>query len=316
MNRVIAIATLLAGGCLDPLVDDDRRTSLHLLPPGAAVPVLAVGANPERAAQVSLNDGIDDRLAIIPLQTGFSDGRAVRFWSFGAATRAPAPMYRFVNADGVEVQPALVDALPGDPAYNGVHSVVNVRITDKYAGERIASTPALADAIELGLVEEPAPANLFVASPIVLLDGLVLDVHDNPAPEPPMTIAPTPVYGDGYQVGMFLLGGAAGVQPGTGILPTSQASFLRPPLGGGYDATRPVFQAEIQLAPPPAGMRTYTPLAAIVNVDVNADGIMADDALFGRNAAGQITSTTAAVVHFEATSTVLLLPLQFQDGAP
>ncbi|HEU4726875.1 MAG TPA: hypothetical protein VFT22_03270, partial [Kofleriaceae bacterium] len=231
MRLVVAAAAVLAlgTGCrLHPLVDDKPGASAHILLAGATVP--SASTSLELANQINANDGVDDKAiagnnGIIPRGTGVSDGAVVRYWSFGLTTRAPSPMYRFFErteaGDLMPIShPPLVDALPGDPGYSGVHAINQVVVTEAYRGELITSSEALADAIDLGLVEAPMPTGTFVASPIVL-PGTMLDVG---APEP---VTAEPVYGRGYEVGAFELGGARGVQPGAVFVPTRQVSFLR-----------------------------------------------------------------------------------------
>jgi hypothetical protein len=314
-----AVAVLMGAGGLGPLVKDDAGASAHLLPRGAMVPLAS--SNAELMSQISLNDGIDDQVLIasggvIPRLTGMSNRMPVRYWSFGPASFAPSPLYKFYAVDGVAPlgHPSLVDALPGDPAYSGVHSLIKVVVTDKYDGQVIASSEALADAIHLGLVEDPEPTSTFVTSPIVLPETR-LSVSDSDAASPEV------VYGRGYAAGMFELGGDAGVQPGGSLLPVSQVSFLRVAHGASYDMAEPIFQATIQMAPPPMGTKIakYTPLCAVLDVDLVAGttaGITQDSDLFNRNAAGAIMSTTSVVAQFQATPTILLYPLQFKDGAP
>jgi len=320
MHIATAVAAALAmasAGCrLDPLVNDKPGASAHLLPAGTDVPSAAL--NPDLANQINLNDGVDDKALVasgaIPRGTGASGGAAVKYWSFGPATRAPSPLYRFfARSEAGELtpidHPPLVDALPGDPGYSAVHTLSQVVVTADYHGELITTTSALADAVELGLVEEPIPVAAFVASPIVL-PGTKLDVGGTPA------VAQT-VYGRGYTVGMFELGGTLGVQPGGTILPTSQVSFLRETGMAIYDATHPIFQATIPTAPA-TGKASYTPLSVVVNVDMapgTALGITSDDQLFTRSM-GAITSSKGGVVQFQITTAILMLQLQFADGAP
>src|SRR5690242_705663 len=98
-----ALGVVAIAGCrLDPLVDDTPGASAHIFPAGATVPSAADSS--ELANQIALNDGIDDKVltinnGVIPRGTGQSAGRAVRYWSFGLANRAPAPLYRFYARD-------------------------------------------------------------------------------------------------------------------------------------------------------------------------------------------------------------------------
>jgi hypothetical protein len=321
----IGVATGAAAGCrLDPLVKDKPGASAHLLPPGSEVPNAA--DNPDLRVQINLNDGIDDATkGVIPLGTGMSAGVPVKFWSLGPATGAPSPIYEFVRPTGkappddfeLAGHPPLFDALPGDPGYSSVHGLNRVVVTDAWNGELITTMEALADAIDLGLVEEPLPLKKFVDSPVVLL-GTTLQV--GPTTEP---VGPEDAFARGYRVGIFRFGGPLGIQPqppGPVLLPTSQVSFVREQGKGTYDATRPIFQATIPTAPP-STVTTYTPLSVVVNVDlapnISASTITQDSDLFVRSSTGAITGTnTTNVATFQVTSSLLLLQLQFAEGAP
>src|SRR4029079_3869345 len=95
----------------------------------------------------------------------------------------------------------LVDAVPGDVAYSPVHNLYRVVVTDKYHDEKITTTAALADAIELGLVQQPVAIKAFLDMPLVR-PGTRLDVGTGgPA-------LPNAVYGHGFIVDAYRLGGA------------------------------------------------------------------------------------------------------------
>jgi hypothetical protein len=331
MHRIAAPAaaiaiTVIATGCrLGPLVDDVPGASGHIVPAGTLIPSAA--DNPELANQITLNDGIDDKTlaitsGIIPRGTGQSAGTAVRYWSFGLATRAPAPLFRFFarnqTGDLASIDhPAMVEALPGERSYNPLHAINQVVVTAAYQGELITTAAALADAIDLGLVEDPVPTGEFVASPIVL-PGTKLEISSKPAVAPAQAEI---VYGHGYRVGMFELGGARGVQPTGGFLPTRQVSFLRESNKPGYDTARPIFQATVPAAPPTGTTANYTPLSVVINVDlkpnVSAANILEDADLFTRDGAGAIVDTNdAKVQQIQITSSILVLPIQFAEDAP
>lgn len=329
---LIPLLTPLLTGCLDPLVADAPAASANLLPAGTAVPYAY--DNPELRTKIAENDGIDDRALAahnyVPLLTGgFSDGAPVSYWSFGPMTRAPSPLYKFFDAPETmkPLQAPLVDALPGDPAYSGVHAIIHVFQGASYDGSLITTPAALADAVELGQVLPPAPTGTFETSPIVVLTPPSAPTGSVPGPDlqvggtadAPSLAKATPVYGDGVIAGMFELDLPAGVQYGNFILPTMQVSLLRGPDDLMFDAARPIFQAQIQTAPPPPDTKVtlYTPLSTVVNVDLKDEAatstITSDAQLFDR-AAGKVVG--ANVDRFEVTSTVLLMPLQFTPGAP
>jgi hypothetical protein len=323
MHR-LALAALALGalaGCrLDPLVDDTPGASGHIFPASATIPSAA--DNPELANQIALNDGIDDKVlainGVIPRGTGLSAGRSVRYWSFGLANRAPAPLYQFFSRDEEGklmplAHPPMIEANPGERSYNPLHAINHVVVTRAYRGELITSAEALSDAIDLGLVEEPTPTGEFVASPIVL-PGTKLEINNTTNAEA------GPLYGHGFVVGVFELGGERGVQPLGGFLPTSQVSFLRESNKPGYDTTRPIFQATVPAAPPMTDSANYTPLSVVVNVDLKqgatAASITSDADLFVRDPNGAIIGTSDKVQALQVTSSILVLPLQFTEEGP
>lgn len=317
-----AVVAMGTTGCLDPLVTDQPGASSHLLPAGTPVPDAT--SNPDLKVQITLNDGLDDTAIAanmpVPRGMGQSGGATVRFWSFGPATQAPSPIYKFFKMTDSGLvpiaHPPLLDALPGDYGYGIIHGINQVVVTDKYNGELITTMDALADAIDLGLVNEAVPLKMFVDCPVVL-PNTKLDVGGTP----PQQAVPETMYARGYTVTAFEFGGALGVQPipaGGVLMPTSQVSFLREP-GKIYDTTRPIFQATIPTTTPPAAMPNYTPLSVVVNVDLvsaSAGTITKDSDLFIRSSTGAITGTQPVVATFQVTTSIQLLQLQFTDGMP
>src|SRR6185436_11288227 len=147
----------------------------------------------------------------------------------------------------------LVETVPGDVDYEPIHTIFNVKVTDKYDGQKITTVGALSDAIDLGLVEAPVAVKVFVNWPIVR-PGLKLEVTTG------TSVPPTPVYAHGYVVDSFPLGGALGRQPNPrGLLPTSQVSFLREAGKPTFDMAHPIFQATIPTMLPGV-TSNYTPL--------------------------------------------------------
>jgi hypothetical protein len=324
MQRILAIAAVAvaaaAAACrLDPLVDDMPGASANVLPGSATIKT--ADQNADLLNQITLNDGFDDKVlaaasGVIKRLSGQSGGGTVMYWAFGPTRRAPAPIYIFGTGDPMSAsfQPnehlPLVDAVPGDSEYNPVHTIYRVAVTNKYRGEKITTTGALADAIQLGLVQAPLATRVFVNWPIVR-PGLKLEVGGSNMVKPPSQL-----YGHGYIVEGFQLGGALGLQPAPfGLLPTAQVSLLREPQQGGYDPARPIFQAVV-----PTTAAGYTPVSIVVNVDVPqgaAAGIHSDGDLFTRSPmTGEITGTRPVVLQFTVTATTVDLQLQFEDGVP
>jgi hypothetical protein len=88
-----------------------------------------------------------------------------------------------------------------------------------------------------------------------------------------------------------------------------------------YDATRPIFQLAAPSKPPPTTPPAdYTPLSVVINVDlapmVTAASITRDADLFTRDADGAIVSTTNRVQQIQITTSLLVLPIQFEEGSP
>jgi hypothetical protein len=332
---VIAILGVTAAGCrLGPLVDDQPGSSVNVLPSGTMIP--SVMTNPDLMNQIALNDSLDTTTLmtnnnVIVRGTGMTtsaagDGVAVRFWPFGGADRAPTPIYVFGTGDPMgsfkplDGHPPLVEVVPGDVDYEPIHTIFNVKVTDKYAGQRITTVGALSDAIDLGLIEAPVSIKVFVNWPIVR-PGLRLEVGST-TPVPPTPVPPTPVYAHGYVVDSFPLGGMLGRQPNPkGLLPTSQVSFLREAGKPSYDRTRPIFQATVPTSIAVANP-SYTPLSMVVNVDLipnkMASDIKKDGDLFARSATGDIMNSlsSAGVAQVTVTSELIDLQIQFADGAP
>lgn len=321
MQHLLAAAAVATAACqLDPLVSDMPGASANILPSNATIKT--ADQNPNLLTQLILNDHLDTTALamnanIIKRGSGQSSGSQVMYWAFGQTDVAPAPIYIF--GTGAPTSPAfqkndhlpLVEAVPGDSGYNPLHAIYNVAVTDRYHGEKITTTGALADAIAIGLVAKPVATRVFVNFPIVR-PGLRLEVGGSNG-----TVASSRLYGDGYIVDGFQLGGKYSMQPNpVGLLPTSQVSFLREPQQGAYDATRPIFQATIPTSPPQM-VANYTPVSIVVNVDVAmgaAATITSDSQLFTRSATGAITGSNAGVLQFTVTTTALDLQLQFEDG--
>ena len=312
MTKPWMIVPLALTACLGPRVSDAPGASAHLLPSDATVP--SVTDDPELADQIQLGDGIDDAAFVtagdrLPRSTGWSAGAEVRYWSLGPVGLALSPLYQLYDQAGTALpHPALLDALPGDTGYSPLHVVNRVVVTDAYDGQLITTIAALADAIELGLVEDPKPSNTFIAAPVVL--------PGTPAERgPDATTTAELVYVRGVSAGMLRFGGELPLR-GRGQLPTAQVSFLRAAHATRYDDTRPIFQATLPGTPP---SRAYTPVSEVVDVDL-ADGvdpatITDDDQLFVRTAGGAIESSKAVVAAFQITPVTELLPLQLTEGS-
>jgi hypothetical protein len=330
VHCLVALAILGTAGCrLGPLVDDQPGASANVLSKDAVIP--GVASNGNLMNQIVLNDGLDTMTLmtnhnVIVRGTGQTNNAAgdavtVRFWAFGGADRAPTPIYVFGRGDPMsplfkplDDHPPLAEVVPGDVDYEPIHTIFNVRVTDQYQDQKITTIGALSDAIDLKLVEAPVAIKVFVNWPLVR-PGLRLEVA------PGTSVPPTLLYARGYLVDSFPLGGALGQQPNPfGLLPTSQVSFLREAGKPSYDPARPIFQATIPTGPPGA-TPTYTPVSAIIRVDlakgITPASIGKDSDLFTRSATGDIVSAdTNKVAQFAVTTQLTDLQIQFAEGAP
>jgi hypothetical protein len=173
----------------------------------------------------------------------------------------------------------------------------------------ITSPAALADAVDLGLVNDPEPTGTFVDAPIVPL-GTKLDLGGTARAEA------TTVYARGYTVAAFQFDGMYGIQPAGAFMPTRQVSFVREAPMATY-SPKPIFQATIPTEAPTTDAN-YSPLSVVINVDVlpnTLDMIKQDSDLFTRGSAGEIIAIkTNNVARFDVTSSMVLWQLQFQDG--
>jgi hypothetical protein len=167
-----ALAVALCSGCLEPLVDDDPGYSRYVLPPGS--PVASGYADLQINRKIDLNDGVG--AGVVPLKTGFADGKEVKYWDLGTAKRAAAPAYALARCgpDGTALPgsklsqwPVIMETIPGDSDYSMYRAVSWVCLTDKYRDEVIPSSDALNDAVELGLVTDPRAADFWVNLPVV-----------------------------------------------------------------------------------------------------------------------------------------------------
>src|SRR5215470_12505973 len=114
--RSVVVLTLLAG-CLGPQVSDEVQPVSRVLPAGTQV--LSLYDDAAEAAQIAANDGVPD---LIPLWSGFADGRPVQFWDVGPAPGFAAPLYVLFSRDtgGTLMpvdHPTILGVIPGDAGY-------------------------------------------------------------------------------------------------------------------------------------------------------------------------------------------------------
>jgi hypothetical protein len=312
MRLVLSIAAAAtAAGCLDPLVSDEPGVSVHVLPPGSPVP--HVSDSPDLARQIRVGDGISDSIAtmsggLIPQKSGWAKGVAVKYWDLGDAPQVGALLYVLVARSGDQVvplgHPYVGLALPGQARYSPFLFVQHVVVTDRYGGQVLPSAEAIADAVELGLVEEPVPVMQVVNGPIVE-HGLRLD---NGAAPPTETV---PVYVGGHAADLLPVGGGAAFRPLARLGRLPRTDVHRIWVGNAVSAIgEPTFQNDAS---------AWTPMARVIECQVTppAEGapVAPDEALlFTRDMMGNLTAATDRVLDWEITTTTKNWPLV--GGAP
>jgi hypothetical protein len=146
------------------------------------------------AKRIANDDAVD---AVVALHTGYLAGAEVQYWDLGTASAAAEPIWIFRKhgADGEAEaidHPDLIDSVPGDMGYSPFRVPYLVYVTAAYDGERITSVPALEDAIEIGLLEEPQAMKTAVNWPVVAADT-ELELGGGEGP-----LLPVPVYYRGH----------------------------------------------------------------------------------------------------------------------
>jgi hypothetical protein len=201
-----ALPCLLSlSACLNP-PSPEALYSSYVLPSTAVVPELE--ADEAAAKKLSANASLG---SFIPLRTGYANGKEVKYWDFGElASLSLKPMYIFryhiEGEDGTLTQdqthPHLIDSIPGDTAYTPLRQIFVVDFNTRlYRGERITSIRALEDAVELGIVNSPTPADFF-ANCLVTPSSVQMQVTDDDG----QMVGPEITYYRGKVVRQFCVG--------------------------------------------------------------------------------------------------------------
>ena len=183
---------LVASGCFDSRGRESAGFSPLVLPKDAEVP--AVDEDEVLAKKIANNDAVEP---LVELRTGYLAGAEVQYWDFGTASASAEPVWVFRRrgaggaAEPVD-HPDLIDSVPGDMGYSPFRVPYVVYVTSAYDGERITSVPALEDAIEIGLLDEPEPMKSAVDWPVVAADTQ-LELGDGQSP-----LSPEPAYYRGH----------------------------------------------------------------------------------------------------------------------
>jgi hypothetical protein len=310
------LVLVLAAGCLGPQVSDTVVVQGLLLPAGATVPPL----DADDADQIAANDGVGD---VIPLLSGFADGKPVRFWDFGPAPDVAAPafvLYRRTADNMLEKlpHPPIFGVIPGDKNYSPFWAKFVVEVTAQYQGELITSTMALDEALDRGLVLKPRLMPVNINCPIVH-KGAKLEVADG---SPPVDAAP--FYYEGKQGSYFHVGETALAADSVHV-PIIDLYELR--REGGEPLSEPVRNVDIDgdgdrrdtndvfaFAPPATG---YSPLCRVTSVAVGADVASIDTTHDQTMAAVRAASDlfvagnpTPLVVAYQTTTRLFDCPIQ------
>jgi hypothetical protein len=161
--------SVLASGCLDPLVEDDPPLARFVLPPGSTVP--SIDDDTVLSRQLASNDGVGD---IVPLLSGFAEGAAVSYWDFGPVPTSAEPVYvlgRFTDGGFERVDHnTIIDVIPGDAGYTPYWTVYTIEVTSAYNGELVVSAEGIDEAERMGLVRAPIVQPFAVNCPAVSSD--------------------------------------------------------------------------------------------------------------------------------------------------
>jgi hypothetical protein len=157
------------GGCLDPAVGDEidpTRVFGNAAFEPAQLP--HVEGNPDLAKNVA-QFPID-----VPYVQGYASGRKVWYWRVPPPVKDfIVPFYVILGRDDAPLQPPIIDVIPGDTGYSPWWRVFTVKVTDRYAGERIYSREAVDLGVRLGILEAPVPSETVVTCPVVHSDTRV-----------------------------------------------------------------------------------------------------------------------------------------------
>ena len=317
------------GGPVDP-PDAVPGAPIYVLPAGSTVPSAA--DDPELANQIRIFDGLNDgdleeNGGVLVRAIGNAEGEAVRYWSFGAAAMEgnfaiKTPVYLLVGEDGVTPiaeHPPLLDSLPGDSRYSAVRQIFLVPVTAAYAGQLLPSVEAIAEALALGLIEEPLPSGTWRNMPVVAT-GTRLEVGGDLEP-----LAASEAYARGVRVEFFPLGIEQPLR--NNQIPVGHSSRLLSGVATGDPPSlptspdpQPVFQYGVPEAPP-TDTFNYTPVVIELSVrlatGVEPADIDDDGDLFNRSGTGSISGYHVdTVASFTVTTTVLNQQVQFAEGSP
>jgi len=190
-----ALAAVLWGACLDPLVGDDPGFSRWVVPAGTVIP--SAYDDPQINRKIDLNDGAT--MPNVALKNGFAEGQPVQYWDFGAAKRSASAAYGLARCGGEGPpidHPIITDTIPGDTDYSPYRAVQMACVTAKYNNEIIPSLEAFNDAIDIGLILDPSGTlpGTWINVPIVAA---------NSSAQLPMGPKPSRAYYRGYTVSYF-----------------------------------------------------------------------------------------------------------------
>jgi hypothetical protein len=154
---------ILSASCLEPLTSDELDTERVFGDP--AVP-------PDQAPWVDDDPLLAAKVAEFPSSVaylqGYAGGEKVWYWNVGGPVPGfIAPIYELVGLDDELLGHRIIDVIPGDTGYSPWWRVIRVKVTTKYAGEKIWSREAIDEGIRLGILEAPKSTDQILNCPVV-----------------------------------------------------------------------------------------------------------------------------------------------------
>jgi hypothetical protein len=308
----VAVSSLVLGACLDLPGPEQPGYSTRVLERGSRVP--SVEDDPVLAARMAANaaaSGPD-----VPLHIGYANGELVAYWDLGTAESSVEPVWvlkRRIGEGFDDVDhPPIVDGLPGSDAYTPFRAVFITVVTDAYDGERITSFAALEDAIDIGLVEEPAPTGNYVSWPIVPA-GTTLERSGDGALEA------RPIYGEGHTARYLPIHGERPLE--RSVSPLSAYLIQRQnesapldeaaqgvDLNGDDDQldSNTIFEVD---ASDEMQSGLWTPITITVNAGYDFGDARAESELFTRAEMGALSAVPGAFIEYTEGEELLYRPL-------
>ncbi len=167
--RFVLLGALCVGACLEPPEDDAVPPELFYGDPDVEPGMVThVEDDPTYAANV------EQFASSVAYLRGFADGESIWYWNVdGPNATFIAPLYQIIGLDGQQIGREIIDVIPGDAGYTPWWRVWQVKVTDRYDGERIWSRAAIDAGIRAGILEEPMPTMNVVNCPVTRRETVI-----------------------------------------------------------------------------------------------------------------------------------------------